>query len=192
MLAFTPSAEYRPVKFFIRSTRRGFRTSLCIASEDHLSAGSSAHMAAVFDDAPTEIISQSRNGWRLTRKNISPRAAGYTLCFHKLQDSLRRRDVSSLPAVTAGDPVQDYYRVLTGRQTGLRFIVLWGNSGQTCSNKISGHQLDSRYRQVAVHVFGENEAVELDVSGPAPGFDNFPSPVLMSRTVWNRLEQNDQ
>ncbi|CDL02871.1 hypothetical protein [Escherichia coli] len=35
--------------------------------------------------------------------------------------------MSTLPAVTGGEIlVQDYYRVLTGRQTGLRFIVLWG------------------------------------------------------------------
>ncbi len=35
--------------------------------------------------------------------------------------------MSTLPAVTGGEIlVQDYYRVLTGRQIGLRFIVLWG------------------------------------------------------------------
>ncbi|MCR2918144.1 hypothetical protein HNS25_24665, partial [Escherichia coli] len=33
--------------------------------------------------------------------------------------------------------------------------------------KSLGHQLDSRYRQVAARL-GENEAVELDVSGPKP------------------------
>lgn len=79
-----------------------------------------------FDDAPTEIISRSWKRLVINKeKHITRR--GYTLCFlSKLQDSLRRRDVT-LPAVTGGEiPVQDYYRVLTGRQTGLRFIVLWG------------------------------------------------------------------
>lgn len=35
--------------------------------------------------------------------------------------------MTTLPAVTDGEIlVQDYYRMLTGKQTGLRFIFLWG------------------------------------------------------------------
>ncbi len=47
--------------------------------------------------------------------------------------------MSTLPAVTGGEIlVQDYYRVLTGRQTGLRFIVLGAPDRPAGSNKISG------------------------------------------------------
>ncbi len=73
--------------------------------------------------------------------------------------------MSTLPAVTGGEiPVQDYYRVLTGRQTGLR---LGHPTDPQEAIKSLGHQLDSRYRQVAA-CLGENEAVELNVSGPKP------------------------
>ncbi|MCY6457773.1 hypothetical protein OYB21_23675, partial [Escherichia coli] len=34
--------------------------------------------------------------------------------------------ISLSPPTICNSAVQDYYRVLTGRQTGLRFIVLWG------------------------------------------------------------------
>ncbi len=80
-----------------------------------------------FDDAPTEIISQSWKRLVINKeKHITRR--GYTLCFlSKLQDSLRRRDVYVTGSNRWGEIlVQDYYRVLTGRQIGLRFIVLWG------------------------------------------------------------------
>ncbi len=77
--------------------------------------------------------------------------------------------MSTLPAVTGGEIlVQDYYRVLTGRQIGLRFYRSLGHpTDPQEAIKSLGHQLDSRYRQVAARL-GENEAVELDVSGPKP------------------------
>ena len=78
--------------------------------------------------------------------------------------------MSTLPAVTGGEIlVQDYYRVLTGRQTGLRFIRSLGHpTDPQEAIKSLGHQLDSRYRQVAARLLAKNEAVELDVSGPKP------------------------
>ncbi|ERO72573.1 transposase for transposon Tn3 [Klebsiella pneumoniae BIDMC 16] len=84
---------------------------------DYLS-GSSAHGGSFLT---THQRNYSVGHWKRLvinkEKHITRR--GYTLCFlSKLQDSLSG-GMSTLPAVTGGEIlVQDYYRVLTGRQTG--------------------------------------------------------------------------
>ncbi|MCS4372918.1 Tn3 family transposase, partial [Klebsiella pneumoniae] len=121
-----------------------------------------------FDDAPTEIISQSWKRLVINKeKHITRR--GYTLCFlSKLQDSLRRRDVYVTGSNRWGDPRA---RLLQGADWQANRIKVYRSLGHPTDPqeaiKSLGHQLDSRYRQVAARL-GENEAVELDVSGPKP------------------------
>ncbi len=121
-------------------------------------------------------------------KHITRR--GYTLCFlSKLQDSLRRRDVYVTGSNRWGDPRA---RLLQGADWQANRIKVYRSLGHPTDPqeaiKSLGHQLDSRYRQVAARLC-ENEAVELDVSGPKPRLTISPSPVLMSRTVWKRLSK---
>ncbi|CAI3921987.1 hypothetical protein KPNEU47_KP47_05214 (plasmid) [Klebsiella pneumoniae] len=136
-----------------------------------------------FDDAPTEIISRSWKRLVINKeKHITRR--GYTLCFlSKLQDSLRRRDVYVTGSNRWGDPRA---RLLQGADWQANRIKVYRSLGHPTDPqeaiKSLGHQLDSRYRQVAARLC-ENEAVELDVSGPKPRLTISPSPVLMSRTV---------
>ncbi len=131
------------------------------------SAGSSAHGGS-FDDAPTEIISRSWKRLVINKeKHITRR--GYTLCFlSKLQDSLRRRDVYVTGSNRWGDPRA---RLLQGADWQANRIKVYRSLGHPTDPqeaiKSLGHQLDSRYRQVAARLC-ENEAVELDVSGPKP------------------------
>ena len=121
-----------------------------------------------FDDAPTEIISRSWKRLVINKeKHITRR--GYTLCFlSKLQDSLRRRDVYVTGSNRWGDPRA---RLLQGADWQANRIKVYRSLGHPTDPqeaiKSLGHQLDSRYRQVAARL-GENEAVELDVSGPKP------------------------
>ncbi len=78
--------------------------------------------------------------------------------------------MSTLPAVTGGEIlVQD---LLQGADWQANRIKVYRSLGhptdpQEEAIKSLGHQLDSRYRQVAARLC-ENEAVELDVSGPKP------------------------
>ncbi|EPD5166408.1 Tn3 family transposase, partial [Enterobacter hormaechei subsp. steigerwaltii] len=100
-------------------------------------------------------------------KHITRR--GYTLCFlSKLQDSLRRRDVYVTGSNRWGDPRA---RLLQGADWQANRIKVYRSLGHPTDPqeaiKSLGHQLDSRYRQVAARLC-ENEAVELDVSGPKP------------------------
>ncbi len=121
-----------------------------------------------FDDAPTEIISRSWKRLVINKeKHITRR--GYTLCFlSKLQDSLRRRDVYVTGSNRWGDPRA---RLLQGADWQANRIKVYRSLGHPTDPqeaiKSLGHQLDSRYRQVAARLC-ENEAVELDVSGPKP------------------------
>ena len=121
-----------------------------------------------FDDAPTEIISRSWKRLVINKeKHITRR--GYTLCFlSKLQDSLRRRDVYVTGSNRWGDPRA---RLLQGADWQANRIKVYRSLGHPTDPqeaiKSLGHQLDSRYRQVAARL-GENEAVELDVYGPKP------------------------
>ncbi|MDV1392608.1 Tn3 family transposase, partial [Raoultella ornithinolytica] len=90
-------------------------------------------------------------------------------CFlSKLQDSLRRRDVYVTGSNRWGDPRA---RLLQGADWQANRIKVYRSLGHPTDPqeaiKSLGHQLDSRYRQVAARL-GENEAVELDVSGPKP------------------------
>ncbi len=48
--------------------------------------------------------------------------------------------------------MQDYYRVLTGRQTGLGLSFFGAPTDPQEAIKSLGHQLDSRYRQVAARL----------------------------------------
>ncbi|HEA5375912.1 TPA: Tn3 family transposase, partial [Escherichia coli] len=85
-----------------------------------------------------------------------------------LQDSLRRRDVYVTGSNRWGDPRA---RLLQGADWQANRIKVYRSLGHPTDPqeaiKSLGHQLDSRYRQVAARLC-ENEAVELDVSGPKP------------------------
>ncbi len=122
-----------------------------------------------FDDAPTEIISRSWKRLVINKeKHITRR--GYTLCFlSKLQDSLRRRDVYVTGSNRWGDPRA---RLLQGADWQANRIKVYRSLGHPTDPqeaiKSLGHQLDSRYRQVAARLC-ENEAVELDVLARSPG-----------------------
>lgn len=121
-----------------------------------------------FVDAPTEIISRSWKRLVINKeKHITRR--GYTLCFlSKLQDSLRRRDVYVTGSNRWGDPRA---RLLQGDVWQTNRIKVYRSLGHPTNPhkaiKSLGHQLDTGYRQVAARP-GENEAVELDVSGLKP------------------------
>ncbi|KJW76392.1 transposase, partial [Enterobacter hormaechei subsp. steigerwaltii] len=110
-----------------------------------------------FDDAPTEIISRSWKRLVINKeKHITRR--GYTLCFlSKLQDSLRRRDVYVTGSNRWGDPRA---RLLQGADWQANRIKVYRSLGHPTDPqeaiKSLGHQLDSRYRQVAARL-GENE-----------------------------------
>ncbi len=125
-----------------------------------------------FDDAPTEIISRSWKRLVINKeKHITRR--GYTLCFlSKLQDSLRRRDVYVTGSNRWGDPRA---RLLQGADWQANRIKVYRSLGHPTDPqeaiKSLGHQLDSRYRQVAARLC-ENEAVELCFWPEAP-VDNF-------------------
>ncbi len=118
----------------------------------------------------------------INKENISP-AGDTRSAFSKLQDSLRRRDVYVTGSNRWGDPRA---RLLQGADWQANRIKVYRSLGHPTDPqeaiKSLGHQLDSRYRQVAARLC-ENEAVELDVSGPKPRLTISPSPVLMSRTV---------
>ncbi len=79
--------------------------------------------------------------------------------------------MSTLPAVTGGEDPH-IARLLQGADwPQANRIKVYRSLGHPTDPqeaiKSLGHQLDSRYRQVAARLC-ENEAVELDVSGPKP------------------------
>lgn len=100
-------------------------------------------------------------------KHITRR--GYTLCFlSTLQDSLRWRDVYVTGSNRWGDPRE---KLLQGTDLQTNRIKVYRSLGHPTNPqdaiKSLGLQLDTRYRQVAARL-GENEAVQLDISGPKP------------------------
>lgn len=121
-----------------------------------------------FDDAPTEIIIRPWKRLVINKeKHITRR--GYTLCFlSKLQDSLRRRDVYVTGSNRWGDPRE---KLLQGADWQANRIKVYRSLGHPTNPqdaiKSLDLQLDTRYRQVTTRL-GENEAVQLDISGPKP------------------------
>lgn len=121
-----------------------------------------------FDDAPTEIISRPWKRLVINKeKHITRR--GYTLCFlSKLQDSLRRRDVYVTGSNRWGDPREKLLQGADWQANRIKFYRSLGHpTNPQDAIKSLGLQLDARYRQVAARL-GENEAVQLDISGPKP------------------------
>lgn len=120
------------------------------------------------DDAPLEIVS---NQWKRLVFDKEGRVIkqGYTLCFlDKLQDSLRRRDVYVASSDRWGDPRS---KLLQGPDWHANRIQVCRSLGHPLNPKeaIDGlaRELDATYRQVAMN-FGDNKAVELDLSGKRP------------------------
>lgn len=137
-----------------------------------------------FDDAPTEIISRPWKRLVINKEKYITRR-GYTLCFlSKLQGSLRRRGSNRWGVPRA--------RLLQGAVWQPNRIKVYRSLGHPTNPqdaiKYLGLQLDTRYRQVAA-CLGENEAVQLDISGPKPRLTLSPLASLDESDSLKRLSK---